>query len=125
MDHPFLRTMQRKLILTVFGLASLAGCVTPPKGLEILVTTAPPGASCTLSRGGAPIAVAEPTPAIAVVPIDGPPVTVQCRRPGFADAEAVVPPGVRPSYPFLGYPSAEYRSAVALTMTPRFAALPR
>ena len=117
--------MPRKLILTVLCLAALAGCETPPKGVEILVTTVPPGASCALSRGGAPIAVAEPTPAIAVVPIDGPPVTVQCRRPGFADAEAVVPPGIRPSYPFLGYPTAEYRTAVTLTMTPRFAALPR
>jgi hypothetical protein len=117
--------MQRKLILTVLGLTTVAGCGTPPKGMEILVDTAPPGASCVLSRGGQPIATAEPTPAIAVVPIDTAPVLAQCRRPGFADAEAVVPPGVPPSYPWLGYPITEYRSAVTLIMTPHFAALPR
>jgi hypothetical protein len=59
------------------------------------------------------------------VPIDTAPVLAQCRRPGFADAEAVVPPGVRPSYPWFGYPVTEYRSAVTLVMTPHFAALPR
>jgi hypothetical protein len=112
-------------ILTITALAAMSGCETPPKELEILVTTAPPGASCALSRGGPPIAVAEPTPAIAVVPIEGPPVTVQCRRPGFADAEAVVPPAPRRSAPFLGYPVTQYHSAVTLVMTPRFAALPR
>jgi hypothetical protein len=117
--------MWRKLIFTGLGLTTVAGCGTPPKGIEILVDTAPPGASCLLSRGGQPIATAEPTPAIAIVPIDTAPVLAQCRRPGFADAEAVVPPAVRPSYPWFGYPVTEYRSAVTLVMTPRFAALPR
>src|SRR5436309_8272989 len=104
--------MRRQLMLTVLGFAALSGCGTPPKGIEILVDTSPPGASCLLSRGGVPLATAEPTPAIAIVPIDPAPVVAQCRRPGFADAEAVVPPAVRPSYPWLGYPITEYRSAV-------------
>ena len=117
--------MWRKLIFTGLGLTTVAGCGMPPKGTEILVDTAPPGASCVLSRGGHPIATAEPTPAIAIVPIDAAPVLAQCRRPGFADAEAVVPPAVRPSYPWFGYPVTEYRSAVTLVMTPHFAALPR
>ena len=85
--------MWRKLIFTVLGLTTVAGCGMPPKGTEILVDTAPPGASCVLSRGGQPIATAEPTPAIAIVPIDTAPVLAQCRRPGFADAEAVVDDG--------------------------------
>ena len=117
--------MWRKLIFTVLGLTTVAGCGMPPKGTEILVDTAPPGASCVLSRGGQPIATAEPTPAIAIVPIDTAPLLAQCRRPGFADAGAVVPPAVRPSYPWFGYPVTEYRSAVTLVMTPHFAALPR
>ena len=117
--------MSRKLLLAILGFAAVSGCETPPKGIEILVSTAPPGASCLLTRGGQPIATAEPTPAIAIVPIDAAPVSAQCRRPGFEDATAVVPPGVRPSYPWLGYPITEYRSAVLLVMTPRLAALPR
>ena len=112
-------------ILTITALAAIAGCGSPPRGIEILVSTAPPGASCVLSRGGIPLATAEPTPAIAIVPIDAAPVAVQCRRPGFADAEAVVPPAARPSYPWFGYPITEYRGAVLVVMTPHFAALPR
>ena len=100
-------------------------CGTPPRAIEILVNTAPPGASCLLSRGGQPVAVAEPTPAVAVVPIDAAPVLAQCRRPGFEDAAALVPPAIRPSYPWLGYPITEYRSAIMLMMTPRWAAPPR
>jgi hypothetical protein len=111
-------------ILTITALATVSSCGTPPRGTEILVSTVPPGASCVLSRGGVPIATAEPTPAIAIVPIDPGPLVAQCRRPGFADAEAVVPPAVRPSYPWFGYPITEYRGAVTLVMTPHFAALP-
>jgi hypothetical protein len=117
--------MRLNLILTILGVAAVAGCETPPKGIEILVSTAPPGASCVLSRAGVPIATAEPTPAIAIVPIEGPPVAVQCRRPGFEDVAAVVPPAVKPSFPWLGYSVTEYRSAVTLVMVPHFAALPR
>ena len=112
-------------ILTITALAAIAGCGTPPRGMEILVSTSPPGASCVLSRGGVPLATAEPTPAIAIVPIDAAPLLAQCRRPGFADAEAVVPPAARPSYPWFGYPITEYRGAVLVVMTPHFAALPR
>ena len=35
--------MWRKLIFTVLGLTTVAGCGMPPKGTEILVDTAPPG----------------------------------------------------------------------------------
>jgi hypothetical protein len=117
--------MSRKFLLAIFGFAAVSGCGTPPKGIEILVSTAPPGASCLLIRGGQPIATAEPTPAIAIVPIDAAPVSAQCRRLGFEDAAAVVPPAALPSSPWFGYPVTEYRSAVLLVMTPRLAALPQ
>ena len=110
--------MSRKFLLAIFGFAAVSGCGTPPKGIEILVSTAPPGASCLLIRGGQPIATAEPTPAIAIVPIDAAPVSAQCRRLGFEDAAAVVPPAARPSSPWLGYPVTEYRSAVEIVMRP-------
>jgi hypothetical protein len=116
--------MSRKLILAILGLGAVSGCGTPPKTIEILVSTAPPGASCLLSRGGQPIATVEPTPAIAIVPIDAAPVLAQCRRRGFADAAAAVPTGVRPSYPWFGYPVTEYRSSVELVMTPLMSGMP-
>jgi len=116
---------RRKIVFAIFGLSALVSCGTPPRALEILASTAPPGASCLLSRGGQPLAAAEPTPAVAVVPIDPAPVLARCRRPGFEYAAALVPPAVRPSYPWLGYPITEYRSAIMLMMTPSWAGPPR
>ena len=115
--------MQRNLILAILGVTALAGCETPPKGVEILVSTVPPGASCQLSRFGQPIATAEPTPAIAVVPIGPAEVAVQCHRPGFEDAAAVVP--VRAPRSSWSYTASDYQSAVTLIMVPRVAGLPR
>ena len=121
--------MRRNLILVILGLAALAGCGSPPpKGIELLVDTVPPGASCVLSRGGTPIATVEPTPAIAIVPIDSTPVLVQCRRPGFADASAVAPVrGVGPgwTYAITSHPASDYQAAVTVAMTPQVAGLPR
>jgi hypothetical protein len=115
--------MRRNLILTILGLAALSGCETPPKGVEILVSTVPPGASCLLSRFGQVIATAEPTPAIAIAPIGPAEVTVQCRRPGFEDAAAVVP--VRAARSSWSYTASDYQSAVTLVMVPRGAGPPR
>jgi hypothetical protein len=105
------------------AIASGSGCETPPKGIEILVSTVPPGASCLLTRAGQPIATAEPTPAIVIAPIGPAEVTVQCRRPGFEDAAAVVP--VRAARLSWGYTASDYRSAVTLVMVPRGAGPPR
>src|SRR5436305_11333024 len=82
-------------LLTILGAALLAGCgdARPPQ-FEILVSTAPPDASCVLMRAGQPIATAAPTPAIAMIAGVPEEVVVQCRRPGFADAAAVLPPAV-------------------------------
>jgi hypothetical protein len=73
--------------------ALLAGSCSPwePDRVEILVATAPPGASCVLTRAGQPIATADPTPAIAMIEPGSGEIAVHCRRRGFADAAAVLP----------------------------------
>lgn len=72
--------------------ASLAGCGgEAPYRAEILITTTPPGASCTLSRLGQPIATAGPTPAIALVEPSSSEITVLCRRHGYANASVTLP----------------------------------
>lgn len=69
----------------------LSGCWPGPQRPAILVSTTPPGASCTLSRLGQSIATAAPTPAIALVDPSESPITILCRRPGFADAVVTLP----------------------------------
>src|SRR5579862_3199484 len=73
------------------GCVLLSGCLLPPERPEILLSTTPAGASCTLTRLGRPIATAGPTPAIAIVDPSGDPITVTCRRAGFADANVTLP----------------------------------
>jgi hypothetical protein len=68
----------------------LAGCASAPDRAEIFISTTPPGASCTLSRLGQPIATAEPTPAIALVEPSDSEITVLCHRQGYADATATL-----------------------------------
>jgi hypothetical protein len=68
----------------------LAGCFGSNPG-EIFVSTTPPGATCTLSRNGQPVATASPTPAIALVDPSAGDLTVTCRREGYADATMTLP----------------------------------
>lgn len=78
--------------MTLFCLGLLCGCEPAPQPPGLLVETAPPGAACTVSRGGQQLATADPTPAIThFEPADGP-LTVNCRRHGFADATVAVAP---------------------------------
>ena len=86
--------MRRSIVLAAVlaapGGILLSACVPPPRSAEILVSTTPPGAACTLTRAGRPIAAASPTPAIALVePSDGD-IAVMCRREGFAHATATL-----------------------------------
>ena len=108
-------------LLTILGAAVIAGCgdARPPQ-FEILVSTAPPDASCVLTRAGQPIATAAPTPAIAMIAVVPEEVVVQCRRPGFADAAAVLPPAVGPgwSYAVSGHPASDYQRSVTLVLAP-------
>src|SRR5260370_40919613 len=72
--------------------ALLSGCSSQPDRAEILVSTAPPGASCILSRLGQPVATAEPTPAIALVEPSASEIAILCRRRGFEDAGGLLVP---------------------------------
>ena len=78
--------------LPVLCLGLLAGCFGPPESAEILVNTAPPGASCLLTGQGRPLATIEPTPAIALVDPAAGGLAVSCRRSGFADTNVPLPP---------------------------------
>jgi len=82
--------MRRPLTLLFLCAATLVGCRSAAERSEILVGTAPPGASCVLTRLGQPIATADPTPAIALVDPTPAEIVVQCRRRGFEDAVAVL-----------------------------------
>src|SRR5437868_15082409 len=115
MRYRFGRGMRLDLVLTIFAVAALAGCRWTPERSEILVATAPPGASCLLSRLGQPIATADPTPAIARVDPAPAEIVVQRHRRVFADATAVV--GLRPAgESWISYP---YESSVGLVSGPR------
>jgi hypothetical protein len=121
MRHRFGPVMRLDLLLTIVCVVALAGCRWAPERGEILVSTAPPGASCLLTRLGQPIATADPTPAIALVDPAPAEIVVQCRRHGFADATAVV--AARPTRSFWG--SASYQGSVELVMTPLMSGMPR
>jgi len=121
-------SMRGPLIIAGVCAATLGGCwsAKPPQ-FEILVSTMPPNASCVLTRAGQPIATAEPTPAIALIDTAAAEVVVQCRRPGFADAAAVLPPPVGPGwgYAVSGRSAADYQRSVSLVLTPLPPGLPR
>ena len=121
MRYRFGPLMRLALLLTIFCVAALAGCRWAPERGEILVGTAPPGASCLLTRLGQQIATADPTPAIALVDPAPAEIVVQCRRHGFADATAVV--AARPTRSFWG--SSSYQGSVELVMTPLMSGMPR
>jgi hypothetical protein len=125
---PPARSMPTALAFLSAGL--LCGCWPgPAPENEVLVSTTPPGASCTLTRLGRPIATAEPTPAIALVmPGDGP-VTIVCRRTGFADAAATLPPlsVAGPSFGGMWYgnPDYDYERRVDIALVPKPSGEPR
>jgi hypothetical protein len=98
----------------------LPGCFAPVDRVEILVDTVPPGASCTLSRLGQPIATAEPTPAIALVDPGAGEIAVLCRRRGFEDAmAALAEPPAAPHFDLLfGPPPFDYGHRVSLALKP-------
>ena len=114
--------MRRRTRIALPLAALLSGCYWQPSTNEIMVETSPPGASCLISQLGAPLGIAEPTPAIAVVALAGAEVDVACRRPGFAETAATLPPP-RPASALPGYvanrrPDVDYKTRVAITLTP-------
>ncbi len=117
MRHP------RSSLTALAGLCAtlLSGCGGPPDQSEILVVTTPPGASCTLTRLGQPIATVAPTPAIALVEPSAGEIAVHCSRQGFADAAATLPAretwlGFGTMY---GRPASDYQRRVDLVLVPR------
>ncbi len=79
-----------RIALLLAGL--LPGCYWEPSASEIMVETSPPGASCMISQRGAPLGIAEPTPAITVIALADAEIGVTCRRAGFAEAAVTLPP---------------------------------
>jgi hypothetical protein len=75
----------------VLSCVTLAGCAPQrPDRTEIFVETVPPGAACTLTRDGLPVASVSPTPGIAWVPRGGSDdITVNCRRDGYREVSVV------------------------------------
>ena len=109
-----------RIALLLAGL--LSGCYWPPPTGEIMVNTTPPGAACVISQNGQALGVAEPTPAIAVVILEGAEIGVTCRRPGFAEAAVTLPPpepaASMPGFVPDRHPEIDYRGRVDITMIP-------
>jgi hypothetical protein len=82
--------MRGSLLFGSFACLVLAGCASRPDEASIFVQTAPPGAECTLSRAGQPVATVAPTPGIAVLSPAPDDVSIDCRRSGFREASIVV-----------------------------------
>ncbi len=117
--------MTRTWILAAALPLCLAGCYSGHwDEAEVMVTTMPPGAACTLTRAGKPIAEVNPTPGIALVSRTGDDITVACRRNGYAEATAVSHArGHAVDFDTLwqGRPGWSYESPVALTLAPQAA----
>lgn len=83
--------MRHSLLLTALCAVLVSGCALPPGNPGILVDTTPPGASCTVSRQGQPIATVAPTPGIALIEPAAGEITIQCSRQGFAESGVTLP----------------------------------
>jgi hypothetical protein len=82
--------MWRSLFLAVAATAALSGCYADHwQQTDILVSTMPPGADCTLTRGNEKVGEVNPTPGIALVSRSADDIAIACHRTGFADAAAV------------------------------------
>jgi hypothetical protein len=82
--------MWRFPILALAASVSLSGCYAEHwKEDEILVTTMPPGAACTLAREGRQVGEIASTPGIAMVSRSADDIAIACHRAGYADASAV------------------------------------
>jgi hypothetical protein len=113
--------MRQSLVLAASCVALLSGYSGQPDRTEILVVTTPPGASCTLTRLGQPIATVDPTPAIALVDPEASEIAINCTRQGFADAAATLPVQDTPlsfGVVVFGPPASDYRRRVDIVLVP-------
>jgi hypothetical protein len=116
-----MHSMRRTPILIALCGTLLVGCVPHRDQTGVFVSTAQPGASCAVSRGGQPVATVAPTPGIALVGPRGGDVVVECRRNGFLDAAAVSHAQRREQElgdMFRGEEKYDYEP-ISLTLTPR------
>jgi len=108
--------------LAMLCAALLCGCSWQPDKTEILVGTTPPGASCVLTRLGAPIATVAPTPAIALVEPNPGEIEISCSRPGFADAMVTLPAreaGLSVGAMIYGRSASDYQRRIDIALVPR------
>ena len=82
------RTKIGSSVAVVLVAALLPGCATLLEGTsqEILVSTNPAGAACTLEREGQTIATVAVTPGAALVQRRKYDITIKCKKDGFEDA---------------------------------------
>jgi hypothetical protein len=100
----------------------VSGCASAPDKAEMLVSTSPPGAACTLVQHARTVATAAPTPAIAMVEPGGAAVTVTCRREGYADGTVTVPVSgtSRDFYAYVfGQPAPEAQARADIVLVPK------
>jgi hypothetical protein len=114
--------MWRFPILALAASLALCGCYSEHwREAEILVTTMPPGADCTLARHGEKIAEVTPTPGIALIRRSGEDVAIACRRSGYREALAVshaLGDAVGVETLTEGRSGYDYESPVNITLTP-------
>ena len=81
----------RVVAAIVLPMSTLLGCATLLEGTsqEILVSTNPSGATCTLEREGQVIATINATPGAALVKRRKQDITVRCKKDGFQEATYV------------------------------------
>jgi len=76
------------LALAVLIVAVLPGCATITKGSSQTVTidTKPPGATCTLTRGGKRFAIVNPTPGAISVEKSSDAISLSCTKDGYLES---------------------------------------
>jgi hypothetical protein len=86
MNKSFVQRIGLALVVTTSAL--LSGCATVTKGSSQTVTidTRPPGATCTLTRGGKKLAIVNPTPGSISVEKASEAISVSCIREGYQES---------------------------------------
>ena len=86
MNKSFVQRIGLALVVTASAL--LSGCATVTKGSSQTVTidTRPPGATCTLTRGGKKLAIVNPTPGSISVEKASEAISVSCIREGYQES---------------------------------------
>lgn len=75
------------LVVALTAMAALSGCATITKSSSQTVTidTRPPGATCTLTRGGKRFAIVNPTPGAISVEKSSDAISISCTKEGYLE----------------------------------------